>query len=224
MASDAQTKRFFALLGGAFGSPYDTEMLETDPVHLGEAPRCDACGRFVGGRPWLPPHRAELTLHGSTWGDFAFRGAVGEDFLIVSPVAARFRESEMTGLSGFESVEIVSFAGSSTPPPDYVHVAVEIGSASIDESRSSLQRSGEVESAKCGHATTLDAVHGFAVASETWRCADVFIALGLPGTPIVSERFKNWAESAQLSNVRFTPTAEFEWDSSAPASASSCSR
>jgi hypothetical protein len=215
MAFDAPSGRFFVLLAGPFDSEYDTEMLETDPVHLGDAPRCGSCRRFIGGRPWLPPHRAELTLHGSKWGDFAFRGAVGEDFLMSSSAAAAFQDSDLTGLTGFEPVEVARVSGTSTAAPEYVHVAVQIGSARIDEARSSLRRSGDVECHDCGVAGMLDAIHGFAVSSESWTGDDVFIALGLPGTPIVSERFKNWAEAAQLTNVQFTPTGAFKWSSPA---------
>ena len=220
MASDAASHRFFVLLRGAFQSEYDAEMLETDPVHLGDAPRCPTCSRFIGGRPWLPPYRAELTLHGSKWGDFAFRGAVGEDFLIAHSVSERFRAASLSGLSGFEPVEITRVGGTKIAAPDYVHVAVEIGSATIDQARSSFCRSGEVECEVCGFGGTLDAVHGFAIAPASWTGADVFIAMGLPGTPVVSERFKNWAEEEQLTNIRFTPTEAFEWDSRRAASAS----
>jgi hypothetical protein len=220
MASDEQSGRFFVLSGGVFDSEHDAEMLESDPVHLGEAPRCGTCGRFIGGRPWLPPYRAELTLHGSKWGDFAFRGAVGEDFLIATPVAASFHGSGLSGLSGFDRVEVVRVRGTSTAPPDYVHVAVELGGATIDETRSSFRRSAEVECDECHFGGTLDAVHGFELAPESWTGTDIFIAMGLPGTPIVSERFKNWAEKERLTNVRFMPTETFEWDSRGAASTS----
>jgi hypothetical protein len=215
MGSDGRDSGFFVLLGGAFDSEYDTEMLETDPVRLGDAPRCGACGRFIGGRPWLPPHRAELTLRGAKWGDFAFRGAVGEDFLIAAPVAAQFRDSGLSGLSGFDPVEIARVRGTTAAAPDYVHVAVEVGAASVDETRSSFLRSGDVQCEVCRFAETLDAVHGFAVSAESWNGADVFIAVGLPGTAIVSEQFKSWVEDEQLTNIRFAPTGAFEWDSRA---------
>jgi hypothetical protein len=58
---------FFVFLPGGIGTSHDTEMLEADSVVLGDAPRWEVCGLFVGVRPWLPPHRAELTLHGDGW-------------------------------------------------------------------------------------------------------------------------------------------------------------
>jgi hypothetical protein len=73
MGSDAGD--FSVVLPGEFDSEFDTEMLPADPVVRGEAPTCDACGRFIGMLGWRPPHRADLTLHGRSWGDFAFRGA-----------------------------------------------------------------------------------------------------------------------------------------------------
>jgi hypothetical protein len=138
---------------------------------------------------------------------------VGADFLIAAPVATTFLESGLSGLAGFDHVEPVSVRGTSTAPPGYVHVRVGIGSARIDEARSSIRRSGDVECDECRFGGTLDAVHGFAIAPDSWTGIDVFIARGLPGTPIVSERFKNWAEQEQLTAVRFTPTETFAWDS-----------
>jgi len=52
-----------------YGSEYDTEFLAAEDANYGEAPRCPVCGRFTGGRQWLPPLRVELELHGRQFGD-----------------------------------------------------------------------------------------------------------------------------------------------------------
>jgi hypothetical protein len=165
-------------------------MLEADPVNLGDAPRCEACGRFVGTRPWLPPHRVELTLHGKSWGDFAFRGVVGEDFLFSGRVAELYRAAGLAGLVGSEVVEVVRFRGTTATPPDYLHVAVELGETAIDESQSVLMRSAEVACERCRYAGTLEAIHGFRVASDTWGGPDLFVARGLPGPSSLRDAFE----------------------------------
>lgn len=63
----------FYVLGGLGQpkTPYDTEFIQEDPVHHGPAPRCHTCGALQGTRQWVPPHRAELELWGTEFGDVA---------------------------------------------------------------------------------------------------------------------------------------------------------
>jgi hypothetical protein len=219
MGSSHDTERFYVLLADR-DSEYDTEMLEDDPVTLGEAPRCDLCGRFIGGRAWLPPHRAELVLHCSSWGDLAFRVGDEADVLMSASLVAKWGEAGLTGLSGFEPVEITRVRGSQEPPPNYVHVAVDVGGAAIAEARSSLDRSEEVACGRCHYAGVISAVHGFAIERDGWTGSDVFTPRGLPGSVVASGRFKAWVESHNVTNVRFEPTETYEWDSMVPISES----
>lgn len=215
MGSDA--RGFAVLLSGGVGSSHDTEMLEADPVMLGDAPRCDVCGLYSGGRPWLPPHRAELTLHRSHWGDFAFRGDGGADFLISERTADLYRDENLRGLSGFEQVEITRFKGTDEQPPPYLHVAVGRSQAAVDEHRSSLVRPEPPVCERCRSAG-LEGIHGFVLESGSWSCEDVFFARGLTGVVIVSSRFRDFVHRQALTNVRLTPTESYEWDPYAPVS------
>jgi hypothetical protein len=218
MVSDGQHPQFYVLLAGR-GTEHDTEMLEEDPVFFGDAPRCESCGRFLGGRPWLAPHRAELALLGSTWGDLAFRVGDESDVLITKPVARSWKDERLTGLTGFEAVEITRVRGSQVAPPEYVHVSPEIGRGAIDERRSSLVRSEQIVCQRCHYAGTLWAINGFSLEPGTWTGADVFIPRGLSGTVVVTERFKDWVDWKRLTNVRLIPTESYQWDSRATASA-----
>jgi hypothetical protein len=209
---------FFVLLPEGIGTSYDTEMLEADPVVLGDAPRCEACGLYVGGRPWLPPHRAELTLHGTEWGDFAFRGEGGEDMLLSERAAALFQSAGLRGLRGFEDVEITRVKGSARPAPRYLHVAVDRGKASVDEASSTLIRSGPPSCHQCRSAT-MEGIQGFALEHETWAGEDVFFPRGLTGTVVASRAFVDFVRENALSNVRFVPTGSYVWDPYAPVSA-----
>ena len=210
--------QFFVVLRGEFGSEYDTEMLEDEPVHLGDAPRCEECGEFTGMRQWLRPHRAELTLHGSAWGDFAFRGVAGEEFLMSDRAAKLYKEAGLSGLSGFEPVEITHVRGSKQRPPTYLHVSVARGGAAVDEARSSVRRSAGIRCERC-RSDGFDAVNGFVLESGTWTGEDVFVARGLPGITIASDRFRRFVEDNSLTNIGFASTKSFVWDSMAPVSA-----
>jgi hypothetical protein len=214
---DSDAIGFAVLLGGGIGSSHDTEMLEADPVILGDAPRCEVCGLYSGGRPWLPPHRAELTLHGSHWGDFAFRGDGGEDFLISERTAELYREEKLRGLSGFEQVEIARFKGTDEQPPRYLHVAVGRSQGAVDEQKSSLIRPEPPTCERCRSAE-LEAIHGFVLESGSWSGEDVFFVRGLTGVVVVSRRFREFVDRHALTNVRLTPTGSYEWDPYAPIS------
>jgi len=48
----------------------------------------------------------ELTLHGLTWGDFAFRVGDETDALMRAALVDLWKEEGLSGLSGFEPVEI----------------------------------------------------------------------------------------------------------------------
>jgi hypothetical protein len=97
---------------------------------------------------------------------------------------------------------------------------VEPGSAAVDEERSSLARSEEVVCPQCRYAGILNAIRGFSLEPGTWQGEDVFIPRGLPGTVVVTPRFKDWVGSHSVTNVRLTPTESYEWNSVAPISSS----
>jgi hypothetical protein len=218
MASDPD--QFFVLLSGGIGTSHDTEMLESDPVVLGDAPRCDACGLYVGGRPWLPPHRVELTLHGEHWGDFAFRGDGGEDMLMSERAAAAYQDAGLTGLTGFEEVEVTRLKGLSEQPPRYLHVAVPRGSAAVDEKHSKLIRNAVPTCSQCRSAT-LEGIQGFALERGAWSGEDVFFPRGLTGTAVATRRFVDFVREHGLTNVRFAPSESYVWDPYAPVSGDS---
>jgi hypothetical protein len=157
MGSRREQERFYVLLGDR-GSVYDTEMLDDDPASLGDAPRCEQCGRFIGGKPWLPPHRAQLLLHGSGWGDVAFRVGDETDVLLSTGLVGAWSKAGLTGFSGFNPVEITRVRGSREPPAQYVHVVVDVGGATIDEAHSSLERSAEISCNRCHYAGVLSAL------------------------------------------------------------------
>lgn len=208
---------FSVMLSGGIGSTHDTEMLEADPVVLGEAPRCEICGLYTGGRPWLAPHRAELTLHGEEWGDFAFRGDGDGEFLISERAGHLYRQEGLRGLSGFEPVEITRANGTDSPPPSYLHAAVGRSHAAVDERKSSLIR-GEAPTCDRCRSAGLEGIQGFVLDPGSWSGEDVFFARGLTGVLVVSNRFREFVRQHGLTNVRFTPTESYEWDPYAPVS------
>lgn len=213
----SETMSFYVLLRGSAGSRNDAEMLELDPVHFGDAPTCELCGRFIGARPWLPPYRVELTLHGSEWGDFAFRVGDETEFLVSERAAGVIRAEGVQGLSEPAVVEVAHTAGSPVAPPAYFQVAVARIGVAIDEKSSKVIRFRPPSCDRC-RSDDIAAIHGFRLDANTWTGEDVFMARSLPGVVVASERFRQIIERRGLTNVRFTRTEAYEWDPTHPSS------
>jgi hypothetical protein len=200
---------------GPIDSTQDTEYLKADGSEFGDAPRCDVCGEFVDGRPWLPPFRVELTLHGSEWGDFAFFGE--SDFLVSERTANVLSHAGISGLSGFDPVEVIRTRGTRLPAPAYCHVVVARSRAVVDERRSRLIRPKPPGCDYCRSAP-LEGISGFVIEPNSWDGVDVFVARGLTGVVLASRAFRDVVHSAGLTNIRLTPTSSYEWNPDAPVS------
>ena len=100
------TQEFYVLKGrGGFDRDAGTEFVQHDPVNLGDAPRCPACGQYLGMRAWLPPYRVELITWGAQYGDLAFDS--GSGFLMTTRFQVLYAAAGLKGLSDGLPVEIV---------------------------------------------------------------------------------------------------------------------
>jgi hypothetical protein len=214
MASDTTSvPRFFVLEADTHGR-CDTQFSEAEPVNTGPAPRCPRCGEPIGLRPWLPPHRGELVLHGEEPGDFV--KVAGYDFLISKRFAEGFRAEGLTGLIGFHPVEVTRVRGKgrkskATLVPRYFAVTACFGRGAVDEARSRLRRNKPVRCSEC-RSTGVDSIHGLVLEPGTWQGEDVFRPRGEQGSILVSERFAQFTERQGLTNLRLTPSESFTWD------------
>ncbi|HSP79461.1 MAG TPA: hypothetical protein VLQ93_13075 [Myxococcaceae bacterium] len=217
MAPESQSSpRFFVLEDGAGGS-HDTEFTRLGD-NVGEAPRCPQCGDIIGKRSWLPPYRVTLELYGEDFADF-IKG-FGPKLLVTERFADAFRAEGLTGFQGFQPVDVAKVRRQRHRPkppnvPRYFYVTPAFGSAAVDEAHSRIQRSEPISCDWC-RMTGVDAIQGFALEPESWSGEDVFIARGLPGTLIVSERFARFAAAHGLTHMRLTPTEQYAWDPRAP--------
>jgi hypothetical protein len=214
MASDpASNPRFFVLEDGLWG-PHDTKFDKAEPVTRGEAPRCPQCGDPIGMRTWLPPYRAVLELYGQGLGDFA--EGPGYDVLISERFAEAFRAEGLTGLLGFNPVEVVGVRRKRKGPkpaavPAYFAVTACFGRGVVDEGRSRLRRPQPVSCPECRD-PGVDSIHGFALEPGTWQGEDVFRPRGLQGNIVASERFAEFVKRHGFTNMKLTPTEEYVWD------------
>lgn len=221
MASERSSSSRFFVLNREMGGNHDSEFtrIEEDADNVGEAPRCPQCGRFIGKLPWLPPYRVTLELYGRDLGDF-MRG-FGND-LVSERLVEAFRAEGLTGFQGFHPVEVVRVRRQRRGPkpsmvPRYLLVTPVFGGAAVDEARSRIRRSSPVSCDVC-RSTGVDAIHGFTIEQDSWTGDDVFVARGLSGTLVVSERFARFVDRHGFTNMRLTPTEEYTWDPLAPRS------
>jgi len=192
---------------------YGCEALRADNARIGEAPRCERCGGFIGMREWLPPLRVEFRVCRRGYCDLVF--PAGGDIL----VSLRFRqiyESEgLTGLSGFDPVEIVKIRPKSRaqePPPKYYRVHVASSQAVVDPEASGWDPPEDKPLCPvCRVPSKKKRWTGIIITPGTWSGEDIFCPRGT-GTVIVSYRFKQVCERHAVTNATFVPAEEFAYD------------
>jgi hypothetical protein len=214
MASDPPAPPRFFVLEQEMWGPHDTQCDTVGPKNTGPAPRCPRCDAPIGLRTWLPPYRVALELHGQGLGDFV--DGPGYAFLISDRVADAYRAEGLTGLLGFDPVEVVRVRRKRqglTPDdvPAYFAVTACFGRGTVDEARSRLRRSEPVTCPECLSAG-VDSVHGFALEPGTWQGEDVFRPRGKRGSLVVSERFAKFVTRHGFTNMKLTPMEEYVWD------------
>ena len=180
-----------------------TEAFKAPGTKFGDTLQCATCRRTIGMLRWLPPFRAELEARGSQFGDLAFFG-VGDSFL----VSQRFRDiyihHHLTGLEGFEPVEIVRVKRKKKSlgnPPTYLRAAVCRGKTALDLTASGFEWIAPPSCPDCLNGT-MRSWKRTIVDESTWTGEDIFIPRGLNAF-IVSERFKDVCESNGVTNAVF---------------------
>lgn len=204
--SESTRSRFFVLCEQP-NSEFATEFVQADPFNLGDAPRCRHCGRYLGLKPWLAPHRAELVAHGQRWGDLVFGSGV--DLLVSSRFMEAWKKRGMVGLVGFESVQIVRAQGPAEKR-EYYHVDLVAGEVSVDEANSSIDRVRPITCDVC-RASDIRSISTLALDENQWQGEDIFVAKGLPGFRIASERFLKLVNEVSIRNAFLTPVERFTW-------------
>lgn len=188
-----------------------TDFLSSDAKH-GKAPRCPTCGCYIGLLEWLPPFRVELKTWGTGYADVM-------QFMLDLLLSLRFKEvwqrSGMTGLSGFEPVEIVKLKRrrkSIGNPPPYFHAVVQRSQTAVNLSACEIVWDVPPACPTCLEGQNIRSWKRVVIDERTWTGEDIFIARGLPGTIIVSEQFKAYCEREKFANVVLLPAESYEHD------------
>jgi hypothetical protein len=158
---------------------------------------------------WLPPYRVEIEIGGKAGpGDF-IKGP-GFDLLVSERFADAFRKEGLTGLLGFDPVEVVQVTPAKAKPslPRYLSVRACFGRAVVDDRKSRIRRSSPMECEEC-RVTNIDAVYGFTLEPGTWGGEDVFRPRGLQSDLVVTERFVQFVRHHGFTNMKVIPTEQY---------------
>lgn len=183
---------------------YRTDFFYNESVTRREAPRCDACGKYLGMLRAVPPLHVSLETWGVDFGDVAFQ--MGDEFLVSARFKVEYEKEGLSGLDGFDPVEIVSVRHhyrTSSNPPDYFRVLVSRSETAIDPNASGVIWDVPPTCDRCALGKVLRRWNQVVVEAASWDGADIFVARGLPGTIIVSNRFAKWSQRFGMRNVVF---------------------
>lgn len=189
---------------------FETSYREADPVRMGEAPFCPACGRAIGARRWLPPYRAEMETWGEAFGDIVFGPAM--DILVSERFTLLWERAGLVGLEGFDPVEIVKVVRHGRLDgdlPQYFHVDVARSEAAIDDSSSTIVRDDEPICPDCRLGGIIKHVCRVVLEPSPVPVEDLFVARGLPGTVLASERFRDFCTTQRILNAVLVPARNY---------------
>ena len=177
---------------------------------------CPLCHEPIGMLAWLPPLRVELITWRREYGDIV--PGPGCSLLISPRLKAIVEEHCLTGFEGFDPVTIVRVKHRrrwkvEVPPPKYVRVTVKLGQAAIDQVKSEMEhRNPSTVCASCRTGGFLLRWARVVIEEGTWSGEDIFVARGLPGTFICTERFKQICDEYKILNADFIPAEEYGRD------------
>ena len=193
--------------------PADTCMGKAKGYVQGDAPRFSKCGGTVGMLEWLPPFRVEIELYGKEFGDFVF-GASSNVLVISLRFKELYHDHGLTGLSGFEPVEVIKIKSrrkKKPDPPPYFRAVVGRSRTAIDLAASGFEWLKPPTCMECRRAHIIR-WQRIVIEKGTWTSDDIFIPRGLSATIVVSQRFKDICESNGVTNAIFLPAESYGHD------------
>lgn len=200
---------FYLLLWNPSGDA-ETSFSKEAGYNQGDTECCPICGETVGMLSWLPPFRVEVELYGRDFGDFAF-GHGGNDFLVSQKFREGYNHSGLTGLLGFDPVEVIKVKSRSrrkitSLPPMYFRVNPQRGATALDMAASGFEW---VDPPTCGQCRVGNVKRWKRLVLEagTWTGEDCFRPRGT-NEILVTQRFKDTCERHGITNAVFIPAEE----------------
>lgn len=131
------------------------------------------------------------------------------EILISDSLKRLYVNRNMSGLKGFEPVEIVSVKARKkirqARAPLYYKVRPIIGRTAVDDVKSELIRAIPAPCHECRLGGTIQRFERVIVEEGSWSGEDVFVARGLLGTMLVTSRFEELCRINGMKNANFIP-------------------
>lgn len=190
-----------------------TDFLPADGSKTGEAPRCSQCGKYVGMLPLLPPVSVELETWGTDLGDIAF--GPSDELLVSERCWKLYQDSSLTGLIDLGAVEVAKLKSHRKlcePAPRYYCCRVDRSEAAVDDAKSRLEREKPSTCEECRLGGIIKRAQRVVLETNSWSGEDIFLARGLPGTVLASEKFDSFRQKHRISNCKLVPAEAFSFD------------
>ena len=195
--------------------PFDAARTPLDALkgfafETGPCPRCPKCGGFAGWRDWLPPLKAELELFSREFGDLAM---MTPDLLISERFSQIYHAAGLTGLRGFEPVEITKVRRrrkTTGTPPRYFRARPVQSMAAVDGAASECEWDPAPTCDLC-RVSARTRWKRIIVEPGTWSGEDIFFPRGAKDF-MVSARFKDVCDENDLKTPPLVSAETFGHD------------
>lgn len=198
----------------AYGRPMEPDIISDEPLD-----QCPQCGRSIGPLQWLTPHKLKLSsAKPQKWSDI-----VWGSWLSGLMVSMRFKKIyQQQGLAGIEifypQAEVVKFGSKvphqvPNPHPVYHLTKIVWNGANLDDKASNIVRyPPRYQCSYCRGVGGPKKYDKVVFEKGSWTGADIFVPRGLEGVIVVSQKFKNVAQSRVFTNTLFIPAEKYAYD------------
>jgi hypothetical protein len=190
---------------------YVTDFLIPEPYFFGDPIFCSSCDKPITSKEWLSPFKAEIELWGKGFGDIAFGS--GENLLVSEDFKSAFLKSGLKGIYEFAPVEIVKISHRKKKnPPTYYCININYSKAAIDYKASGFEYDNNPPTCTECRSGHIKRIRRVIIENGTWSGEDIFLARGLPGTYIVSEKFYKMCNKFEIKNALCIPAEQYSFD------------
>lgn len=188
-----------------------SDYLKVGKVNSDTAPHCIVCHCPIALMNWLPPFRAEIRFWGKRHGDIAFGGT---ELLLSERFVTLWDAEKLVGLDILGPVEITKVIPKKmrTRLPSYFVGRVQHSRAVVDDIESGIDYEERWTCSECRVAENMLRIRRIVLEEDSWAGEDLFIARGLPGFILTSERFKKFCDDRQFANVKLINALDYSID------------
>lgn len=188
----------------AYGEEKDIEF------KTGNAKYCEECGNAISMLEWLPPY--DINISKKSIGDFIFGTFVG--VIVSKRVKMLYEKSSLIGLTNFRRVNI--YYRNKKMDVEYYYPEIDLVSVFVDLNLLDIEKKTTCNFCQIGD-SVINKINGISFLQHDNIGKDIFFNIPLGQADIfVSEAFKNFIESNNLTNTILIEISKYRWDSMNP--------